>query len=147
MKKLIAQSVLIKAAPGSIFKELVVWGQGQWWPRKCLMEFMNLSGRIGEGTVYLQKVKIPFAPRWHTKNEIVDNNKFYIKRVFLDGMFRGFEEVNLYSQDESLCKAEYSFNCNICGFINRVIWNRLFEKLHKKNIDLILASLKRYMER
>ena len=147
MSRAIKQDITIEAEPRTIFKELLLWGESPWWPKSSLMQFRNLSGRIDTQTLYAQKVKLPLAPSWHTKNAVVDDNEFYIKRVFLDGIFSGFEELAIHQQEEKLKKIRYCFNYEVKGFFNKVMWNILFKKLHVKNINLILKNLKGYLEK
>jgi len=146
MSETIAQSITIKAAPEIIFKELLIWGEGAWWPRRSLMKFVNLSGGADEKTLYLQKVKFPLGPSWHVRNEVVDMANLYVKRVFLDGMFCGFEELSVSLEEEGCYRAIHSFCYEVKGLFNRLMWKILFKKLHKKNIDLIFKSLKKHLE-
>jgi len=146
MNKEIRQSVFINADCAKIFDELLLWGQSRWWPKSSLMRFENLSGDIKEGTLYLQKVKLAFGPIWHTKNEAVNAEKLYIKRVFLDGLFEGFEELSVL-KDKSACEVVYNFNYKIKGAFNKRVWKLVFKKLHIKNIGLILKTLKNYLEK
>lgn len=146
MNREIKQSIAINAGYDSVFNELLLWGQSRWWPKNSLMRLENLSGEIKEKTLYLQKVGLPFAPSWHTRNEVVDKDKLYIKRTFLDGMFEGYEELSvLKSKDVS--EAVYNFDYKIKGVFNKLMWKLVFKKLHIRNIDLILESLKKHLER
>lgn len=146
MSEVIIQDVLISSRAELIFQELLSWGEAKWWPKSSLMRFVNLSGKVQEGTVYLQRVKLPFGPKWHTRNEAVDNDNFYIKRVFLDGLFDGFEELKILQLEEKKCKVLYSFNFKVRGVVNRLMWKISFRQAHISNIDKILYSLKSYLE-
>jgi len=143
----IVQEVIIASSPQSIFEELLIWGESSWWPKKSLMRFINLSGTREESSVYLQKTRLPFGPSWHTRNEAVDSKNLRIRRIFLDGMFEGFEELSVERLQDNVFKAVYAFNYRVKGLINKIMWNLVFKRLHIKNIDLILGSLKRYLER
>ena len=143
----IVQEVVIASNPQAIFEELLIWGEASWWPKEALMRFINLSGKREEATVYLQKTKLPFGPAWHTRNEIIDNQNLRIRRIFLDGMFDGFEELIVERLQENVFKAIYIFNYQVKGLINKVMWSLIFKRLHIKNINLILNSLKRYLEK
>ncbi|MBU1523989.1 MAG: hypothetical protein KKG50_04940 [Candidatus Omnitrophica bacterium] len=147
MHETIVQEVSIEANSDLVFKELLMWGESLWWPKKSLMQFCNLSGEIGEKTIYFQKVKLPFGPMWHTRNEVIDSQNFYIKRVFLDGLFTGSGELKVLPQTGSTCQVVYTFHYGVKGFLNRVMWKAAFKRLHIKNIELILQSLKAYLEK
>ncbi|MCQ9205851.1 MAG: hypothetical protein NG737_06035 [Omnitrophica bacterium] len=147
MSDLIRQEIAIEAEPEAIFRELLIWGQSSWWPRSSLMRFKNLSGKIDTQTLYLQKVKFPFAPSWHTKNTEVSESKFYIKRCFLDGMFKGFEELLISEYSQRSKKVAYCFNYEVNGFINKIMWKTVFKRLHINNINLVLGSLKKFLEK
>ena len=142
----IVQEAIIVSSPQSIFEELLTWGESSWWPKKSLMQFKNLSGKREKSSVYLQKVRLPFGPSWHTRNEIIDPENLRIKRVFLDGMFDGFEELSVEKLQDNAFKAVYKFSYRIKGLINKIMWSLLFKRLHTKNIVLILGSLKRHLE-
>lgn len=145
-KEVIRQEIVIASEPEGVFKELLVWGQSSWWPKGSLMKFINLTGKIDVDTMYLQKVKIPFGPKWNTRNKVVDKNRMYIKREFLNGMFEGFEELWVIPSESGVCKASYSFNYKVRGVLNRIIWDSFFKQLHIKNIDSIFKSMKEYLE-
>lgn len=146
MSERVIQEISLEAEERKIFEELIKWGQAQWWPRESLMEIKNLTGQIKEGTVYHQKVKLPFAPYWHTKNEIVDESNFYIKRVFLDGVFKGgYEEVRIVNEGK-VKKIIFSFSPQFHHWFDRFSWKILFKYLHKRNINRILNNLKRRLE-
>lgn len=135
----------IQASAKDVFGEVVLWGESKWWPKDSLMEFINLKPEIDVGTVYCQKVKLPFAPKWHVKiTEIKELT--HIRRDFLDGMFSGYESVGITPQGE-YCRVTYKMDYTVRGFFNRVMWKTIFEKLHNQNITHILAHLKKYLEK
>lgn len=142
----IVQEAIIASSPQSIFEELLIWGESSWWPKKSLMQFINLSGKREESSVYLQKTRLPLGPSWHTRNEVIDPQSLHIRRIYLDGMFEGFEELSVEKLKDNAFKAVYKFSYHIKGLINKIMWNLMFKRLHIKNIDLILGSLKRYLE-
>ena len=144
MNESIRQEVIIAAKRGRIFKELFIWGEAEWWPKKSLMQFVRLNSKT-EGILYLARVKLPFGPHWHIQNEIVDEAAGRIKRVFLDGIFRGFEELQIVPY-EGYFKIIYTFCVRIEGFLNQLIWKSLFRRLHINNINLILVYLKLYLQ-
>lgn len=146
MNKPVTQDILINAKSQDIFRELIEWGESLWWPKHSLMKFINLSGETKQGTVYWQKVGIPLGPGWHSRNETIDTESRYIKRVFLDGMFSGFEEIKVERLNGN-CKVVYIFNCIARSVFNRFLWKTVFYKMHMRNIDLILDSLKDFMEK
>lgn len=145
MSEKITQKIAIAAPPADIFEQLLVWGESVWWPAKCLMHFENLSGFIGEDTVYRQKVKAPLGPSWRSRNEVVDRKSFYIKRVFSQGMFEGLEEVRLEPAADG-AQAVYSFCIEVKGWLNRFVWQRWGRRSHKKNINRVLVALKQHVE-
>tara|TARA_B100000315_G_scaffold249868_1_gene281749 strand:+ start:229 stop:669 length:441 start_codon:yes stop_codon:yes gene_type:complete len=144
MSKVIRQQISIKSDPKSIFKELLSWGRSNWWP-KILMQFRDLPEDIQEGTVYLQKVNLPFGPKWHTRNTLIKSTTYYIQRTFLGGIFDGFEELTVIPK-EDVSEVAYCFHYIIRGTINELLWFLFFKRLHEKNINLILTSLKQYLE-
>ena len=144
MSKVIRQQISIKSDPKSIFKELLSWGRSNWWP-KILMQFRDLSEDIQEGTVYLQKVNLPFGPKWHTRNTLIKSTTYYIQRTFLGGIFDGFEELTVIPK-EDVSEVVYCFHYIVRGTINKLLWSFFFKRLHEKNINLILTSLKQYLE-
>ena len=142
----IVQKITIIADSRRVFQELLTWGESNWWPQGSLMRFINLTGEINEDTVYLQKVSLPCGPCWHTRNELIDHKKLRIKRVFLDGMFQGYEELHIKPGEAGIISIVYTFHYQIKGIVNRIVWDVLFKKLHKDNITSIFRALKKYME-
>ena len=148
MSETIAQQILIEAPAGVIFEQLCLWGESPWWPKSSLMKFSNLSGAVQEDTVYVQKVALPGGPSWHTRNSVVDKKDLYIKRVFVDGMFDGFEELRVVPPErDNSCDVIYTFTASIKGGVNRLMWGFLFRDLHTQNIDLVLKRLKAWVEK
>lgn len=143
----IIQEIFVRANPDDIFEQLLVWGEAGWWPRRSLMRFKNLSGEIKLGTVYLAKIRLVFGPSWYARNVILDKENFYIKRIFLEGIFSGGEELRILSNVDGRQKVIYTFDCEVKGIFNNFIWNLISRKLHIKNIDMILSSLKTYLEK
>lgn len=144
MSKIIKQKVSIKADSKEIFRELNLWARSRWWP-KMLMRFKDMPQDLSEGSVYLQKVSLPFGPKWRTKNTLIKPNTFYIQRTFIDGIFDGFEEL-MVKPGEEAPEVVYCFHYIIRGFLNRLLWNIFFKRMNIKNINLILQSLKKYLE-
>lgn len=145
MSKIIKQQIPIKADPKSIFRELLSWGRSSWWPKKNAMQIKELSRQIDEGSVYLQRINLPFGPKWHTRNTLIKSTTYYIQRTFLDGIFDGFEELMVIPK-ENVSEVVYCFHYIIRGKINKLLWFLFFKRLHEKNIDLILTALKQYLE-
>lgn len=145
MNERIVQRVDIRADKRDVFEELVLWGESAWWPEACRMRFENTSGFVGEGTLYRQKVRLPFGPAWFARNESVDKNKLYIKRVFSEGMFDGFEEISA-GEGDSGARAHYVFCVSVKGVINRFFWRFWARPAHIKNIDVVLGALKHHLE-
>ncbi|UCD15628.1 MAG: SRPBCC family protein [Candidatus Omnitrophota bacterium] len=135
----------INAPKERVFKEIVLWGESIWWPKDSLMKFINLNEEIDVGTVYLQKVNLTFGPRWQAK--ITDiKDLCSVRRDFLDGMFCGYEVVEVRS-DSRVCRVTYKMHYSLKGIFNKVMWRAAFEKLHNKNIKNILESLKEHLEK
>lgn len=147
MNKIIEQEIRIKSNTQDIFAQLKLWGESLWWPEDSLMKFTNLTGQINKNTVYLQEVRLPFAPYWHSRVDILDDKILFIKRVFIDGIFEGFEELKIIDTDNGYKRVNYKFYYSkVRGVINQIFWLLAFKNLHIKNIDNILKSLKKYLE-
>jgi len=136
--------ITIEAPASKVFKEIVIWGESSWWPKRSFMKFTNLSSKIELGTIYLQKVLLPFAPCWHAQIVALEEPK-YIKRAFLDGIFNGFEVVEL-AQDSGSCEVVYRMKYHLRGTVSTFMWKLIFRRLHNKNIVTILKNLKQYLE-
>lgn len=110
------------------------------------MRFDNLSGpgKIAEGTVYQQKVQLPFGPVWHARiDRIVENES--ITRIFLDGLFRGFEKVSLREVSGRNLEAAYYMDVFIKGH-DYILWKLVFQRLHDRMLENILGEFKSYAE-
>ncbi|MBU1121293.1 MAG: hypothetical protein ABIH71_06740 [Candidatus Omnitrophota bacterium] len=138
-------SIEITTSKERVFKEVVLWGESQWWPKDSLTQFVNLRSEIDIGTVYLQKVKLTLAPRWHVKITDIKDLE-YIRRDFLDGMFEGYEVVSVESCGDNV-SVRYKMNYTVRGFFNKFMWKSIFEKLHNQNITNILINMKQYLEK
>ena len=141
----IVQEIWIKSSKDKVMQEVIKWGQAEWWPKNSLMKIDKISSFKGEGARYLQRVKIPYGPRWHTCTQTIRDG--YVKRIFLNGMFSpGYEEIELYEQSEEV-KLVYSF-CfeRIKNKLSRFLWKLFFLKLHRKNVGYALINLKNYLE-
>lgn len=100
---------------------------------------------IQKGTIYRQKVLLPFAPSWLTiVTEIIEKKS--ISRKFLNGLLEGQETISVSPCDERL-KVEYLMNYKIKGRLNNFLWRLFFNKMHDNNIRLILDNLKEYLEK
>ncbi len=138
-------SIVIRADFLSARLEIIRWGEGPWWPEKSQMRFVRLTDRpVQKGTRYRQEVLLPFAPTWNVEVEEVTENG--ITRRFLDGMFKGFETVSVLEQREGI-KIDYRMHYEVQGLLNKLLWPLVFENMHNKNIKLILASLKNFLEK
>ncbi len=131
--------------PALLRKEVIRWGEAEWWPKGSLMAFRRqTSGEIARGTLYVQKVLLPFAPQWHVEvGEVTDRS---ISRSFLDGMFKGYEQVAFRRVGAEDWRVDYVMHYEVQGFFNRFLWVVLFRRLHDCNIKKILGSLKIFME-
>ncbi len=137
--------VLIEEVPlAMVGQEIILWGEASWWPKKSLMKFTRLTrGEIAVGTRYEQKVLLPFAPHWEVEvTKIIPGKE--IERTFLNGMFQGNESVQLEERYNGI-KVSYSMQFQIQGWFNNVMWYLVFQKLHDKNIIMILTALHDYI--
>lgn len=138
-------SVLIGAGSDKALDEVVRWGEASWWPKGSLMRFQRQSlGPVAVGTLYRQKVLLPFAPSWDV--EVTALNDRGITRKFLNGMFEGQETVS-FKKVESGLEVAYLMHYRVQGGFNRVLWDLFFRKLHDRNIEAILANLKIFLEK
>lgn len=138
-------SIMIACQPQMAFEEIVCWGESFWWPKKSLMCFKRLTqGEVREGTVYRQRVLLPFGPSWKAK--VVRLTGSGITRAFSDGMFEGDETVSIAARADGL-EVLYEMRYCLHGVFNRLMWRLIFNKLHDRNIEMILRNLKEYLER
>jgi len=129
-----------------VFQELCVWGEATWWPQRSLMRFINFSGpgQVKEGTVYRQKVRLPFGPAWHARiDRIVENES--VTRIFLDGLFRGYEKVSLKETGTRSMEVSYYMDVFIKGR-DYIVWKMIFQRLHDQMLEKILGMFKAYVE-
>ena len=129
----------------STFEEIVRWQDSGWWP-DVGMKFTKLTDNDGK-PIYLQEAKVPFGPKWHTKIEPANYQRKMTKRYFLDGMFQGGHEEITLEDSESGLLVKYDFSYEIKSRLGKFFWNKIFKRLHKKNIDRILAALKDHLEK
>ncbi|MCP4653405.1 MAG: hypothetical protein GY858_08510 [Candidatus Omnitrophica bacterium] len=141
----ITQSVMVDANPKDIFNQMLSWGSSEWWPSESIMRICNLDESAVEEATYSYIVTTPFGPRWKAKNEVIDESRFYLKRIFYKGAFDGFEEMHL--NRGKFTQLVYSFDCRPKGFFNQMMWNIIGKKKHIENVDLILEMLKKYLEK
>ena len=137
--------ILIEEVPLDVVgQEIILWGEASWWPKKSLMKFTRLTkGEISVGTRYDQKVLLPFAPKWNVEiTKIIPGRE--IERTFLNGMFQGKESVQLEERYNGI-KVSYSMHYQIQGWFNNMMWHLVFQKLHDKNINMILSALQDYI--
>lgn len=125
--------------------ELISWSESSWWPKDILMSIKIVSSKENL-VIYRYAVKLPFAPSWQARKSLEDRDKGYLRRDFLDGLFRGgFEEVSLERKEKGF-EMIYNFCYEINNFIDKFFWDWGFKYLHKKNIDKVLNSFKNYIE-
>lgn len=137
-------SIFIATTAFEIFPQILLWGEAAWWPKKSQMKFIRQTkGEIRIGTKYLQQVLLPFAPQWEAEiSEIEPNRK--VCRRFLNGIFKGQEWVELEPTAIGT-RVNYVMDYDINGLINRMMWQWLFQRLHDRNIEMILANLKDFV--
>jgi len=137
--------IVIKSDPASVRNEILWWGEAAWWPQNSLMRFVRLTERpLRKGTRYKQEVTIPFAPSWEVEIDSLTDTS--ITRRFLNGMFAGFETVSFIDRAGNV-EVSYRMHYECQGFLNRFLWLFVFQAMHDKNIELILASLKAFLEK
>ncbi len=135
--------IFIEEPIGIVWPEVVLWGESTWWPKACQMKFRRLStGEIQVGTKFEMRVTAPFTKPWQAEviRLIPD---VVIERAFLDGMFIGKEYV-LVEPRSNGTRVDYVMEFKLNGFLNQILWPIIFERLHNKNIQMILQALKEF---
>jgi len=128
-----------------VFKEIVLWGEASWWPKKTTMKFIRVGdGPIKEGTIYKQKVLLPFAPSWCSVITKINQGNSVSRRLF-DGFIDGEEKIEGVLRGNSVI-VEYCLEYYIPSNIHRILWKLCFESMHNYNIEKILKSLKEHLE-
>jgi hypothetical protein len=137
--------VEIKAPLERIFEEIVLWGESSWWPDESPMKYSREEkGGIRVGTVFHQKVHRPFAPEWDVEvTSIVPGRE--VSRKFINGMFRGSDKVYIIP-NRGFNEVHFLMDYEIAGNLNRVLWARVYRRMHDDNIKLILRALKASLE-
>ena len=136
--------ILVEAPADLIAPEAVLWGEALWWPKNSSMKFTRLTpGEIQVGTKYRQEVLLPLAPKWEVEVTRLVPGKA-IERTFLNGMFKGKEAVTLEERYNST-KVEYAMHYEVSGILNQILWQLLFQKMHDRNIKMILKALQDYV--
>jgi hypothetical protein len=144
MSRINRHTVLVHAAAHEIFPQLVLWGESEWWPKRSLMRYTRTGGgEVAVGARYHQKVLMPFGPEWDV--EVLSLTGQEIVREFLNGMFRGKDIVRLAAGQGGVF-VEFIMEYRVIGAIHSALWRLFFERMHDKNIELILTSLKRFVE-
>lgn len=134
--------ILIEAPEKFVGPEVILWGEASWWPQDCSMRFTRTTiGKLAIGTEYEQKV-VPRGPSWSVRvTKLIPNRE--IERTFLNGMFRGKENVNIEGRYNGT-KVNYLLQYEVKGIINNILWVLIYRRLHDQNIELILTALKDY---
>lgn len=138
-------SIFIQASPAVVFPQLVLWGESSWWPSKSNMRVKRIKGEeITVGALLRYEISPPWGPAWEVEITEIKDQRF-IKRTFLNGMFCGGEQISVRPQkDGSL--VEFHMEYEVPKRIDRFFWRLIAEKLHDKNIQLILKTLKTFLE-
>ncbi len=138
-----SHTVIINAYIDKIFKQALLWGEAEWWPKECLMRYTRITGGdIRVGTRYHQKVSLPFAPEWDVEIVSITQNR-EIKRRFLNGIFSGTDSVILEPVKGGIeVKAVMDFDVN--GYFNKLAWRFIFKRMHDENLEKILKAMKEY---
>jgi len=139
-------SIQVTAPADAIFRELLVWGESEWWPEDTPMRYTRLTGGdVGVGTRYHQKVHVPFGPEWDVEVVSVVEGES-VTRKFLNGMFSGTEKVYITKAGANN-EAHFHMDFEVVGAVNRLLWDKVFRGKHDENIVKILAALKGYLEK
>lgn len=137
-------SIFIEASAWEIYPEILLWGESVWWPKNSQMRFIRKApGGIKVSTRYIQKVLLLFGPQWEVEVNTIEPNK-KVGRRFLNGIFKGGEWVELEPTAIGT-KVNYAMDFEINGAINKILWNLFFRKLHDRNLEMILTSLKDFI--
>ena len=145
MEKTNHHFVFIEAPVNMVSPQIILWGEASWWPKDCQMRFKKRTpGEIRIGTEYEQRVRAPFAGSFSCRVTQLDPSR-EIERTFLTGMFKGRENVMLEERYNGT-KVSYTLFYELRGILNVMLWPVLFQQMHDKNINKILAALKKYCE-
>ncbi len=138
--------VFIEAPQELVGPEIILWGEASWWPKECTMKFIRETpGELKVGTRFKQKVLMPGAPSWDVEvTKLIPNQE--IERTFLNGIFMGKETVALEGRQNGT-RVDYTMCYKIRGRLNGMLWPLVFEKMHDKNVGLILSALKDFVIR
>lgn len=138
-------SITVKAPAGRIYRELLIWGESEWWPKDCPMRYTRLTeGDVRVGTRYLQKVQKPMGPEWET--EVISATEGReVSRKFTKGMFTGVERLYIIPA-MGANELHYMMDFEVVGNINRLMWEGLYKGKHDENIRKVLLALKRHLE-
>ncbi|MHB8173206.1 MAG: SRPBCC family protein [Nitrospirota bacterium] len=137
--------VEINAPVDAIYREIVLWGESEWWPDDSPMKYSRSdSGKVKVGTRFRQKVHRPFAPEWDV--EVISITPGYeISRRFISGMFRGTDRVYIAANGKNN-EVHFLMDYEIIGSINRVLWKLAYRRMHDENITRILRAMKAELE-
>ncbi|MEK6681313.1 MAG: hypothetical protein AABY79_05035 [Nitrospirota bacterium] len=166
-----SHTVIINVDIEKVFKQALLWGEAEWWPKDSLMRYKRINNSPspyssprggeeikiipsplwgegkGEGVVqvgarYHQKVLLPFAPEWDVEVVSITPNK-EVTRKFLNGIFSGTDSVILEPKKEGVeVKTVMDFDVN--GYFNKLAWRFVFERMHDENLEKILKAMKGY---
>lgn len=139
-------SVIVRASQEKIYREMLSWGESEWWPKESPMRYTRLSGGSGAvpGIRFRQKVHVPFGPEWEV--EVISATPLReVSWKFIEGMFTGVYRVYIIPEGDG-CELHFMMDYEIAGLVNRLVWRFYSLSQHDGNIMLILNSLKDYVE-
>ncbi|MGA2193345.1 MAG: hypothetical protein ABSG42_08245 [Nitrospirota bacterium] len=137
--------VSIAAAPGDVFRQLVLWGESEWWPGESPMSYKRITeGDIGVGTRYRQKVRSVISLEWDVEIISLTEGR-EVSAKFLNGMFEGVYRLYVIPE-ENHAEAHFMMDYRVKGAMNRLMWRFFFMKRHDRNIEKILLAMKGYIE-
>lgn len=138
-------SIAVNAPVDDIFRQLLAWGESEWWPSGCPMRYTWLTeGEIRVGTRYRQKVEKPFGPEWETEVVSITPGR-EVSRKFVGGMFTGVERLYII-REVGGSEVHYMMDFEVTGAVNRFMWNNFYMASHDENVGIVLAALKRHLE-
>jgi hypothetical protein len=143
--------VLIEAPIDKVGPQVILWGEAPWWPKGSAMKFVRKTeGDLQVGSKLEQRVilKNPilklFAPHWEVEVSRLMPPKC-IERTFLNGPFIGKEIVEVEERYNG-ARVNYQMEYQIQKWWDMFLWKMIFEKLHNRNINMILQALKSHVE-
>jgi len=142
----IHQFIFVEAPVEVVSREVVLWGEANWWPKDVLWNYVRKTeGEIREGTSYVIKINKPSAQDWAAEITKLQPQHL-VERTFSKGMFKGREAV-IIEERANGTRIDYELYFSIRGPLNLVLWPLVFRAQYMKTIKKILTSLKSRLEK